>query len=135
MQKSKEEELKDKIDDSNLQFIVLLQLIIERIDFLEENNYLFGSIKSFLKNGKTKFENFMRDVFKREESINGDTAKDAASKILVMTERVELALLNQYILTVDERKARAREVLSAYMIAPMVDKAIEEMESKNLFNF
>ena len=41
----RKEDLKDKIDDANLQFIVLLQLTIERIEFLEENKYIFWNIK------------------------------------------------------------------------------------------
>jgi hypothetical protein len=52
-----------------------------------------------------------------------------------MQERVELALVNQYILTVDERRERAKEILSKYLIGPMVENAMKEMEDKNLFNF
>ena len=132
------EELKQKEEDSNLQFIVLLQIIIEKIEFLETQGYIFGNIKSFLKNGKTRFEEHLRNIFKRQSS-KGDLAEAdafyAVNKIMVMQERVEIALLNQYLLTVDERKQRAKEVLSAYLISPMVDKALQEMEDNNLFNF
>jgi hypothetical protein len=137
-QQRKEEEatiLKHKIDDANLQFVVLLQLIIERIEFLETQQYIYGSIKQFLKNSKVKYEKFIGDVFRHEHEINGDTAQTATNKLFVMQERVEKALLNQYILTVDERRERALAVLSTYMIKPLAEKAMEEMESKNLFNF
>lgn len=129
------EELKKQEEDANLQFVVLLNIIIQRIEFLEERGYIYGSIKSFLKNGKTKFEEFINKVFKYQGSIEGNDAKQATNKLLVMQERVELALINQYILTVDERRERAKEVLSKYLIAPMVDKAMEDMEERNLFNF
>lgn len=132
------EELKQKEDDSNLQFIVLLQIIIEKIEFLESQGYIFGNIKAFLKNGKTRFEEHLRNIFKKQSSRGELEAADALyalNKITVMQERVELALLNQYLLTVDERKERAKEVLSKYLIAPMVDKALVEMEEQNLFNF
>jgi len=132
------EELKQKEDDSNLQFIVLLQLIIEKIEFLESQGYIFGNIKSFLKNGKTRFEEHLRNIFRKQCSkgvLEDADALYAVNKILVMQERVEVALLNQYLLTVDERKERAKEVLSKYLIAPMVDKALVEMEEQNLFNF
>jgi hypothetical protein len=132
---SQDKELKKKIDDTNLQFIVLLQIIIEKIEFLETQKYFFGSIKSFLKNGKVKFENFINLVFKLEEKVNENSAMDATNKLLVMQERVELALMNQYMLTVDERRDRTKEILSKYLLKPMVDKAVEEMEDKNLFNF
>ena len=132
---SENEATKKKIDDTNLQFIVLLQIIIEKIEFLETQKYFFGSIKSFLKNGKVKFERFIEVVFRLEEKVNDNSAMDAANKLLVMQERVELALVNQYMLTVDERRDRAREILSKYLVKPMVDKAIEEMEDRNLFNF
>ena len=52
-----------------------------------------------------------------------------------MQERVEKALANEYVLTVDERRERTRAILSTYMIKPLVEKALTEMESKNLFNF
>lgn len=132
---SENEDLKKKIDDTNLQFIVLLQIIIEKIEFLETQSYFFGSIKSFLKNGKVKFERFIDLVFKLEKKVNENSPLDATNKLLVMQERVELALLNQYMLTVDERRERTREILSKYLIAPMVDKALEEFEDRNLFNF
>lgn len=129
------EELKRQEEDANLQFIVLLNIIVQKIEFLEERGYIYGSIKSFLKNGKTKFEDFINKVFKYQGSIEGNDATQATNKLLVMQERVELALINQYILTVDERRERAKEVLSKYLIAPMVDKAMEDMEERNLFNF
>ncbi len=132
---SESEATKKKIDDTNLQFIVLLQIIIEKIEYLETQKYFFGSIKFFLKNGKVKFERFIETVFRLEEKVNDNSAMDAANKLLVMQERVELALVNQYMLTVDERRDRAKEVLSKYLVKPMVDKAIEEMEERNLFNF
>jgi hypothetical protein len=129
------EELKKQEEDANLQFVVLLTIIIQKIEFLEERGYIYGTIKAFLKNGKTKFEDFITKVFKYQGSIEGNDAKQATNKLLVMQERVELALENQYILTVDERRDRAKEILSKYLIGPMVDKAMEEMEFKNLFNF
>lgn len=129
------EELKKKEQDYNIQFVVLLQLIIEKIEFLESQGYVYGSIKAFLKNGKTKFEDFIDKVFRIQEEVDGQSAQDATNKLVVMQERVEKALLNEYILTVDERRDRAREVLSKYLVKPIVEKAMEEMEEKNLFNF
>lgn len=130
-----DKETKEQIEDSNLQFVVLLTLIIERIEFLEKHGYIYGTIKAFLKNGKKKYEEFIQKVFQYQGAVEGNDATQATNKLLVMQERVELALLNQYILTVDERRERAKEVLSKYLIAPMVEKALEEMENKNLFNF
>ena len=126
---------KEQIEDSNLQFVVLLTLIIERIEFLEKHGYIYGTIKAFLKNSKTKYEDFISKVFQYQGSIEGNDAKQATNKLLVMQERVELALVNQYILTVDERRERAREILSKHLIKPMVENAMQEMEEKNLFNF
>ena len=57
------EELKKKEQDHNIQFVVLLQLIIEKIEFLESQGYVYGSIKSFLLNGKKKFEDFISKIF------------------------------------------------------------------------
>ncbi len=128
-------ETKEQIEDSNLQFVVLLTLIIERIEFLEKHGYIYGTIKAFLKNGKTKFEEFIQKVFQYQGAIEGNDATQATNKLLVMQERVELALLNQYILTVDERRERALEILGTYLVKPMAEKALQEMENKNLFNF
>jgi hypothetical protein len=128
-------ETKEQIEDSNLQFVVLLTLIIERIEFLEKHGYIYGTIKAFLKNSKTKYEEFIAKVFQYQGSIEGNDAKQATNKLLVMQERVELALVNQYILTVDERRERAKEILSKYLIGPMVENAMQEMEDQNLFNF
>jgi hypothetical protein len=124
-----------KIDDSNLQLIVLFTLIIEKIEFLETHGYIFGTIKNFLKNSKVKYEDFINKVFQYQGKIKDNDALHATNKLLVMQERVELALENKYIITVDERRKRTLEILSKYMIAPMADKALEEMEFKNLFNF
>jgi hypothetical protein len=129
------EELKKQEEDANLQFVVLLTIIIQKIEFLEERGYIYGTIKAFLKNGKTKFEDFINKVFKYQGSIEGNDAKQATNKLLVMQERVELALVNQYILTVDERRERARKILSKHLIKPMVENAMQEMEDQNLFNF
>lgn len=129
------EELKKKEQDHNIQFVVLLQLIIEKIEFLESQGYVYGSIKSFLKNGKTKFEDFINKAFKIQDEVDGQSAQDATNKLVVMQERVEKALLNEYILTVDERRDRAREVLSKYMVKPMIESVIKDMEERNLFNF
>ncbi len=129
------EELKKKEQDHNIQFVVLLQLIIEKIEFLESQGYVYGSIKSFLKNGKTKFEEFIGKVFKIQDEVDGQSAQDATNKLLVMQERVEKALLNEYILTVDERRERALKVLGTYLVKPIAEKALKEMEEANLFNF
>lgn len=126
---------KAQIEDHNLQFIVLLTLIIEKIEFLEKHGYIYGTIKSFLKNGKTKYEEFIHRVFQYQGKVEGNDAKAATNKLLVMQERVELALVNQYILTVDERRERARTILSKHLIKPMVENAMKEMEENNLFNF
>ena len=147
----RKEDLKDKIDDANLQFIVLLQLTIERIEFLEENKYIFGTIKQFLKNSKSKYEDFIRQVFKSQEIIEGDSAKEASNKLFVMQERVERALLNEYVITVDERRERARKILNEFVVAfyhpgddplkaevrqeVLIDTIIKAMAEKNLFNF
>lgn len=129
------EELKKQEEDANLQFVVLLTIIIQKIEFLEERGYIYGTIKAFLKNGKTKFEDFITKVFQYQGTIEGNDAKQATNKLLVMQERVELALENQYILTVDERRERAKAILSKHLIKPMVESAMIEMEEKNLFNF
>lgn len=129
------EELKKQEEDANLQFVVLLNIIIQKIEFLEERGYIYGTIKSFLKNGKSKFEEFITKVFQYQGSIEGNDAKQATNKLFVMQERVELALVNEYILTVDERRERALEVLGTYLIKPIAEKALKEMEEKNLFNF
>ena len=147
----RKEDLKDKIDDANLQFIVLLQLTIERIEFLEENKYIFGTIKQFLKNSKSKYEDFIKQVFRSQEIIEGDSAKEASNKLFVMQERVEKALLNEYVITVDERRERARKILNEFVVAPyhpgdgplkaevrqevLIDTIITAMAEKNLFNF
>jgi hypothetical protein len=126
---------KDQIDDNNLQFIVLLTLIIEKVEFLEQNGYLFGTIKQFLKNSKTRYEDFIAKVFSLQNQVDGNTATDATNKLFVMQERVEKALINEYMLTVDERKQRTSDILSKYMTKPMLDKAMMELEDKNSFNF
>ena len=130
-----DKETKEQIEDSNLQFVVLLTLIIERIEFLEKHGYIYGTIKAFLKNGKKKYEEFIQKVFQYQGAVEGNDATQATNKLLVMQERVELALLNQYILTVDERRERALEILGSYLIKPMAEKALQELENKNLFNF
>ena len=55
---SSKQELKEQIEDVSLQFVALLQVTIERIEFLEEQGYIYGNIKKFLKNSKANFESF-----------------------------------------------------------------------------
>lgn len=128
-------ETKKKVDDTNLQFIVLLNIIIEKIDYLEEQKYVFGSIKMFLKNSRTRFEEFIKKVFDYQGSVEGNDALSTTNKLFVMQERVEKALVNEYVITVDERRKRAEAILSTYMIKPIAEKALKEMEAQNLFNF
>lgn len=138
MQPLSKEELKMQEDDSNLQFIVLMQLIIEKTEFLESQGYIFGSVKSFLVNGKRRFEEHLNNIFKRKSSLGDLDAKEALQAtdgVMVLKERVEKALTNEYILTVDQRRERARKVLSAYLVGPMAEKALKDMENLNLFNY
>ena len=137
--------------DANLQFIVLLNLTIEKIEFLEEHGYIYGSIKQLLKNGKKRFEEFITKVFKVQDVVDGQNALDASNKLLVMQERVEKALLNNYIITVDERRDRARDILNKFVTPAyntgddplkvevrkemLIDDIIIAMAEKNLFNF
>lgn len=148
---SSKQELKEQIEDVSLQFVALLQVTIERIEFLEEQGYIYGNIKKFLKNSKTNFESFISKVFSVQDKIEGQSAKDATNKLLVLQERVEKALINQYILTVDERRDRARAILNEFVTAPykpgddplkvevrkemLIDEIIVAMAQKNLFNF
>ena len=149
-------ELKTKEEDANLQLIVLLNIIVQKIEFLEEQGYIYGTIKAFLKNGKTKFEDFINKVFKYQGAIEGNDATQATNKLLVMQERVELALENQYILTVDERRRRARKILKGMFLdqykvmglhksmgptllnqirREAVRSTLDQMKYQNLFNF
>jgi hypothetical protein len=151
-----ETELKRLEEDANLQFIVLLTLIIQKIEFLEERKYIYGTIKVFLKNSKTKYEDFINKVFSFQEKVEGNDAKQATSKLLVMLERTELALENQYILTVDERRRRARKILKTMFLEQYkvmglhksmtpqllnqmrrnaVIESMTQMKHQNLFNF
>jgi hypothetical protein len=150
------EELKVMEEDANLQLIVLLNIIVQKIEFLEERGYIYGTIKAFLKNGKAKFESFINKVFKYQGAIEGNDATQATNKLLVMQERVELALENQYILTVDERRRRARKILKEMYLEQYkkmglhksmpvellnqmrrnaVQTTMAEMKYQNLFNF
>lgn len=147
---------KEQEEDANLQLVVLLTSIIEKIEFLETKGYIYGKIKYNLKNSKDLFERFISKVFAYQGSIEGNDAKQATNKLLVMQERVELALINQYILTVDERRRRARKILKVMFLnqyklmglhksmpAPLlnqmrrkaVKETLEEMQYQNLFNF
>lgn len=156
MQALSKEQLKKLEEDANLQFIVLLTIIIQKIEFLEERGYIYGNIKSFIKNSKTKYEDFINKVFSYQDAVEGNDATQATNKLLVMQERVELALENQYILTVDERRRKARKILKAMFLdqykvmglhksmTPQllnqmrrntVKETLDEMKYQNLFNF
>jgi hypothetical protein len=156
MQALSKEQLKRLEEDANLQFIVLLTIIIQKIEFLEERGYIYGNIKSFIKNSKTKYETFINKVFSFQDEVEGNDATQATNKLLVMQERVELALENQYILTVDERRRKARKILKKMFLdqykvmglhksmTPQllnqmrrntVKETLEEMKYQNLFNF
>lgn len=153
---SAKEEVKTKQEDTNLQFIVLLNLIIEKIEFLEEHGYIYGSIKSFLNNGKKKFEDFISKVFSYQDKVEGQSALDASTKILIMQQRVEKALLNEYMITPTERRRRAKMILKktyleqykqmglqkslpANVLNEMrrksIEQTLEDMRYYNLFNF
>ena len=156
MQALSKEQLKRLEEDANLQFIVLLTIIIQKIEFLEERGYIYGNIKSFIKNSKTKYEDFINKVFSFQDAVEGNDATQATNKLLVMQERVELALENQYILTVDERRRKARKILKVMFLdqykvmglhksmTPQllnqmrrntVKETLDEMKYQNLFNF
>lgn len=115
--------------------LILFQILIEKIEYLERHGFIFGVIKQFLKNGKIKFEEFVNQVHKRDPDETPEDAIHASSKLMVLQERVEKALQNEYLIPIDERRQRTKDILSKFMIAPMVNKAMEEMEDKNLFNF
>lgn len=132
------EEEKYKEQDHNLQLVVLFTLIIEKIEYLEARGYIYGSIKMFLKNSKVKYERFLSQVFSIQEKIEEDSALIATNKLLVMQERVELALINQHILTVDERRDRTKEILRKHYPGITIERLkdiISDMEDRNLFNF
>jgi len=148
---STQEDRNKKIADANLQFLVLLNLVIERIEYLETEGFIYGSLKNFLKNGKKQFESFITKVFKVQDTIEEDTALSSSTKLLVMQERVEKALENEYIITSEERMLRAKAILKGY-ITPvyelgdspeklelkkelLIDEVLEKMYEKNLFNF
>lgn len=156
MQALSKEQLKRLEEDANLQFIVLLTIIVQKIEFLEERGYIYGTIKSFIKNSKTKYEDFINKVFSFQDAVEGNDATQATNKLLVMQERVELALENQYILTVDERRRKARKILKAMFLDQykvmglhksmtpqllnqmrrnIVKETLDEMKYQNLFNF
>ena len=147
---------KEKEEDANLQLVVLLNLIIDRIEFLETKGYIYGKIKYSLKNSKDLFERFINKVFSYQDTIEGNDAKQATNKLLVMQERVDLALINQYIITVDERRRRTRRILKQmyleqYKVMGLhksmgpqllnekrriaVKETMQKMLEENLFNF
>ena len=148
---SRSDDEQTQIQDANLQLLVLLNLTSERIEFLEEKKYIFGTIKNHLKKAKTAFEDFIYKVFKVESNIEGESAKTASAKLLVMQERVEKALVNEYVITTEERMLRAKKILSEKVNATyevgdtlkklelkkelLIDEILEEMYEKNLFNF
>jgi hypothetical protein len=127
-----------KINDLNVQYIVLLQSIIEKIEELEKLGFFVGQIKMFIKNAKITFEKYLDKIFKTADASQEELFA-MSSRLLVIQERVEKALVNEYAIPVDERRTRAKEALSKYSGKYLSNKAIqeilEEFEDKNLFNF
>lgn len=98
----------EKIQDLHLHFLVLLILIIEKIEELERSGQLFGKVKNFLRNSKKYFESFIDKVYNRVEK---QEALDSTVGVVVIKERVEKALLNQYVISEYERERRLKELL------------------------
>lgn len=149
-----EEELKRTEEDCNLQLLVVLNIACEIIEFLEKRGFLFGKVKNHLVRSKTHVSDFISKIFKIESNFEGENSKQAAGKLLVLQQRVELALENKYIITSEERRERAKKILEEnfkrnYKItfgnvkeevlnlqtSLFVNQIMEEMEHKNLFNF
>ncbi len=129
---------KQRINDLTLQYLVLIQILVEIIEELEGMKFFVGQIKMFIKNAKNVFEKYIDGLF-RSASEDGEDTVFMASKLLVMKERVEKALLNEYVITVDERRQRTLEVLSKYTSTYLskedAENIFKELEEKNLFNF
>lgn len=132
---SSKEENREKLLDAQIQFLVLLQIIIEKTEYMETQGYIYGNLKQFLKTSKGKFEDFIRRVFREQKAMDSDDAVHVTGRLMVIQERVENALENRFVITVDDRKERMESILSQYMIKPMVERAMKDMEEKNLFNF
>jgi len=99
---------KQEVEDLHLHFIVLLNLIIEKIEELEESGALVGKVKQFLKNSKKYFEKFMQKIYdlpKEKDRLESSVG------VFVVQKRVEKALKNKYVITEYERERRLKETL------------------------
>lgn len=99
---------KQKIEDLHLHFIVLLNLIIEKIEELEKSGQLFGRVKFFLKNSLKYFVDFINKTY---EIPDKQIRIESTQGVFIIQERVEKALINQYVLTENEREARLTNIL------------------------
>ena len=99
---------KQEIEDLHLHFIVLLNLIIEKIEELEKSGELFGKVKFFLKNSLKYFVDFINKIY---EIPDKKTKIESTQGVFIIQERVEKALKNEYVLTETEREARLSTIL------------------------
>lgn len=140
------EEENRRFTDLNMNVAVLCNILVGKMEELEEYGLLYGDVKFSVKNAGGKLEKFITKAFSVAEETEGEGAKTAASNgVMVVQDRVEHALLNQYVLTVDERRDRCRETLKEHvgktgykkeLLEKMVEDIMWDLQfNKNAFNF
>ena len=123
----------EEIEDLHLHFIVLLTMIVNKIGELEEEGQIFGRVKFFLKNSLKHFLEFVETIYDKVDKKNQIQSTEG---VVILIDRVEKALQNQYVLTKEEREARLTDVLyDSSLSEDEIHKIIQLVEDKNILKY
>ena len=123
----------EEIEDLHLHFIVLLTMIVNKIEELEEEGQIFGKVKLFLKNSLKYFTNFMDTIYNK---VDKKTQIQSTEGVVILIDRVEKALQNQYVLTTEEREARLTNLLyDSSLSEDEIHKIIYSIDKENILKY
>ncbi len=124
---------KEQIEDLHLHFLVLLTVIIEKIEKLEETGAMFGKVKNFLKNSLKYFTEFIDKAYNIPDK---KTVLESTQGVFVLQERVEKALVNQYVISLPERESRLTDILyDTSLSEDEIHKVISLVDKSNILKY
>ena len=124
---------KEQTEELCLQIVVLSNLLEEKLEELQKTGVLVQQLKLAVKNTREKLSSFIKKVF----YTNDEDFFKASAGTLLMQQKVEKVIQNEFILSVEEREDRLKEILKEHplLYEEEILNILTKIEEQNILKF
>lgn len=124
----------EELDEISKHTVVLANILLEKVEILEENKLPAHRLKNSVKNAKLGLENYLNRIFTGVKSEKD--RKIASDYILFKQERIEAILTSREVMIFEDKKGMLQDILEKHGIyKDIATKIIIDVDKSEILKF